>query len=363
MMQNFKAIDSAGKAARYRKLFFLFLVLLVSIFPDSVPKSMGAGEQGHFFVTGHIRPILNEKEGVGVVEGFLEKGVPFINSLHPDFVVFTGDAVLGGIDGFHRFPVETLKKQYAFFVEQVLGKIEANAYCVAGNHDTGSVPHAPSIELFETLLNPLHFSFKHKGSLFLFLSMYEPFNHIPQNNQLAPLSAVWEDYDTAASRNFLDTVRRELSGSYNHIFVFVQASPSSDTPIGYYWTHFLIPLFSSTGKDVHVFSTDHFTRRPLVHCVYKVERHENIRFYNFATYPRASYLVHFDDSSVRVYLGEGEDLMPSVIQEVEYQPASRLSMLRRYFSIQPRSYIFFKIVVPLWVKWNELISRLRNSAQ
>lgn len=359
-MQRFKAIDSAEKAARDRKLFPLFLVLLVSIFPDSVPKSMGAGEQGHFFVTGHIRPILNEKEGVGVVEGFLEKGVPFINSLHPDFVVFTGDEVLGGIDGFHRFPVETLKKQYAFFVEHVLGKIEAKAYCVAGNHDTGSVPHAPSIELFETLLNPLHFSFKHKGSLFLFLSMYEPFNHIPQNNHLAPLSAVWEDYDTAASRNFLDTVRRELSGSYNHLFVFVQASPSSDTPIGYYWTRFLVPLFASTGKDVHVFSTDHFTRRPLVHYVYKVERHKNIRFYNFATYPRGSYLVHFDDSSVRVYLGEGEDLMPSVIQEVGYQPASRLSMLRRYLAIQPRRYLLFEVVVPLVEKYNRVMSRLRN---
>lgn len=360
MMRCVKTIDSGVREARFHKLFFLFLALLGSGFPGAVPKSMGAGAQGHFFVTGHI---LNKKVEVGVVEGFLEKAVPRINSIKPDFVVFTGDVVLGGIDGFERLPVDTIRKQYNFFVKQVIGRIQAKVYCVAGNHDTGSTPHAPSIELFETLLNPLHFSFSYKGSLFLFLSIYEPFDHMPQNNHLAPLSAVWQDYDTEASRHLLDTLRRELSGGYNHIFVFVQASPSSDTPIGYYWAHFLAPLLTSTGRDVHVFSTDHFTRIPLRHDAYKVERHENIRFYNFATYPRGSYLVHFDDSRVRVYLGEGEDLVPSVLQEVAYRPASRLSMLRRYFSIQPRSYILFKIVYPLWGKWNQLISRKSNADQ
>jgi hypothetical protein len=363
MMQRLKTIDSGARAARPRKLFFLFLVLLGSLFPDSVPHSRGAGEQGHFFVTGHVRPLLKENEEVGVVEGFLEKGVPFINSIHPNFVVFTGDVVLGCIDGFHRLPVETIKKQYAFFAEQVLGKIEAKSYCVAGNHDTGSVPHAPSIELFETLLNPLHFSFRHKGSLFLFLSIYEPFDHMPQNNNLAPLRAVWEEYDTAASRAFLDRVRGELSGNYDHIFVFVQASPCSDTPIGYYWTRFLIPLFSSTGKDVHVFSTEHFARRSLYRDAYKVVRHENIRFYNFAVFPRGGYLVYFDDSSVRVYLGEGEDFMPSVIQEVAYQPASRLSMLYRYLLIEPRRYFLFEIVIPLCETYNRVISALRNKVK
>lgn len=362
-MRRVTTIDSGARAARPGKLFFLFLVLLGSLFPDSVPESMGAGEQGRFFVTGHVRPLLKENEEVGVVEGFLEKGVPFINSMHPDFVVFTGDVVLGCIDGFRRLPVETIKKQYAFFVERVLGKIEAKSYCVAGNHDTGSIPHAPSIELFETLLNPLHFSFRHKGSLFLFLSIYEPFDHIPQNNHLAPLRAIWEEYDTAASRAFLDTVRHELNGSYDHLFVFVQASPSSDTPIGYYWNHFLIPLFSSTGKDVHVFSTDHFTRRSLCRDTYKVVRHDTIRFYNFAVFPRGGYLVYFDDSSVRVYVGEGEDFMPSVIQEIDYQPVSRLSMLQRYLSIRPRSYFFFEIVFPLCEKYNQLIKRFRGSAK
>jgi hypothetical protein len=358
MMQLVKTIDSGAGAARAHKLFFLFLVLLGSLFPDAVPNSMGAGEQGHFFVTGHIRPLLKENEEVGVAEGFLEKGVPLINGMHPDFVVFTGDVVLGCIDGFRRLPEETIRKQYAFFVEQVLGKIEAKAYCVAGNHDTGSVPHAPSIQLFETLLNPLRFSFHHKGSLFLILSIYEPFDHMPQNNNLAPLRAVWEEYDTAASRAFLDTLRHELSGSYDHIFVFVQASPCSDTPIGYYWTRFLVPLFASTGKDVHVFSTDHFTRRSLYRDTYKVVRHENIRFYNFAVFPRGGYLVYFDESSVRVYLGEGEDFMPSVIQEVAYQPASRLSMLYRYLLIEPRRYLLFEMIIPLYEAYNRLMKAL-----
>jgi hypothetical protein len=356
-MERFKKTDSGRAAVSPWKLLFLCCALQGIICTSPARSGMEAGEQGRFIVTGHI---YDYKVETGVIKGFLEKAVPFINSMQPDFMVLTGDVVLGCIDGWQRLPVETIRKQYGYVVDRVIGTIETKVYFVAGNHDTGSVPHAPSIELFQTLLNPLRFSFQHKGSLFLFLSIYEPFDHVPQSNHIAPFEAIWEDYDTAASRAFLDALRHELNGSYDHLFVFTHASPCSDTPIGYYWTRFLIPLFSSTGKDVHIFSTDHFARSPLVRNPYRVVRHENVRFYNFAVFPRCTYLVHFDDSMVGVYVREGVDFIPAVIQEIGYQAASRWSMLRRYLAIQPRRYLLFEIVVPIVEQYNRVMSRLRN---
>lgn len=330
MMQCVKRIDAGAWDARLRKFFSLFLVLLGSIFPDSVPNSMGTDEQGRFFVTGHIRPLINENEGGGVVAGFLERGVPFINSLHPDFMVFTGDEVLGGMQGDHRFPVETITRQYAFFKQEVLGKINAQAYCVAGNHDTGHMPHAPSVELFETLLNPLQFSFAYKGSLFLLLSPYQPFPHVPVSKDIPPLRTIWESYDTPASRAFLEYLRSELGERYKHIFIFISASPVSDVPLGYYWSHFVIPLLSSLPQDVYVFSTDQFTRDRENRDVHNVMRCNNVRFYPFAVFPRGGYIVSFDLNTVNITMVKGTGFVPVKLQEIAYRPASRSSMALRY---------------------------------
>jgi hypothetical protein len=307
-------------------------------------------EKSCFIVTGHI---LNKTVEVGVIEGFIEKGIPFLNSIDSDFLIFTGDVVLGGMHGRHRFPLETISRQYNFFIENVLKRIETKVYCIAGNHDTGHVPHAPSVELFETLLNPLHFSFTHKGSLFLFLSLYQPFYHVAESKDIFPLKTIWEEYDTLASRTFLNSLRNELSGSYDHIFIFIHASPISDIPLGYYWTHFLIPLLSSLRQDIHVFSTNHYTRSPLYLTEYRVVKYKNIRFYNFAVFPVGSYVVHFDESNVRVDLMEGEDFIPTLMQEVDCQATTRLSMLRRY--------LIRRIGYPIRGKYNDFIYFIKRA--
>jgi hypothetical protein len=319
------------------KLFLAWVVLQMAA--GAVPARSGGsdGGRGRFMVTGHIRSQVAE---VGVIEGFLESGVPFINRMSLDFLVLTGDEVLGGRQGDHRFPVETIKRQYAFFKEEVLGKINAKAYCVAGNHDTGHVPHAPSVELFETLLNPLQFSFEHKGSLFLFLSPYQPFPHVPVSKDIPPFRTIWESYDTPASRSFLDFLHGALSGSCNHIFIFISASPISDVPLGYYWSHFVIPLLSSLKQDVHVFSTDQFTRDRENCDVRNVVRCNNIRFYPFALFPRGGYIVNFDPNKVNITMVKGTGFVPVRLQEIAYRPASRFSMLRRY--------LVRRIGYPLW---------------
>lgn len=308
-------------------LYFSFFAVQCTFFARYAYGNEENDKKGCFMVTGHIRPQSVE---IGVIEGFVERAIPFINSVHPDFLVLTGDVVLGGWHGRHRFPLETIREQYNFSIENVLKKIETKVYCIAGNHDTGNFPHAPSIELFEKLLNPLHFSFTYQGSLFLFLSLYEPFNHVAESKDIFPLKTVWEDYDTPASRTFLNNLRSELCGNYNHVFIFIHASPISDIPLGYYWSNFLNPLLSSLRQDIHVFSTDHLARAPLYHQVYNVVRYNNIHFYNFAVFPRGSYIVHFDDSKVRVDLREGDDFIPVITQEVEFQPATRWSMFLRY---------------------------------
>lgn len=300
-------------------------------------------------VTGHI---LNKRVEAGVTEGFLENAVPYINNSAPDFLVLTGDVVHGGREGRHRFPAAIIKKQYAFFKKEVLGRIHPKVYCIAGNHDTGHVPHAPSVELFETLLNPLQFSFAHKGSLFLFLSLYQPFPHVPEWRDLPPFKTIWESYDTPASQTFLTALRHELKGSYDHIFVFIHASPVSDIPLGYYWSHFVMPLLSSLPQDVHVFSTDHFTRNSMNRNVCNVVRRNNICFYPFAVFPRGVYTVQFDRNKVSVHMVKGDGFVPVTLQEVEYQPATRLSMLRRYLTI--------KIGYPIREKYNRMIKKLRN---
>ncbi len=329
--------DSGRDAAGRRKR--LCVCALLQIIICALPVGMGwaDGEQGRFMVTGHI---LNKWIEVGVTEGFLEFAVPYINRSAPDFLVLTGDEVLGGRQGDHRFPVETITRQYAYLKEEVLGRINPPVYCVAGNHDTGHVPHAPSVELFETLLNPLQFSFEHKGSLFLFLSPYQPFPHVPVSKDIPPFGTIWESYDTPASRAFLDFLRRSLSGRHSHIFVFISASPVSDVPLGYYWSHFVIPLLASLPQDVHVFSTDQFTRDLENRDVCQVVRCNNIRFYPFAVFPRGSYAVSFNRNQVNITMMKGTGFAPVALREIACRPASRLSMLRRY--------LVRRIGYPLW---------------
>jgi hypothetical protein len=322
---------------RAGKLFLAWVVLKVAA--GAVPARSGGpdGGQGRFMVTGHI---LNRVLEVGVIEGFLEYGVPFINRMSPDFLVLTGDEVLGGRQGDHRFPVETIKRQYAYLKEEVLGRITTKVYCVAGNHDTGHMPHAPSIELFETHLNPLQFFFEHKGSLFLFLSPYQPFPHVPVSKDIPPFTTIWESYDTPASRAFLGFLRSQLNGDYNHIFIFISASPVSDVPLGYYWSHFVMPLLSSLPQDVHVFSTDQFTRDLENRSVRNVVRCNNVRFYPFAVFPRGGYAVSFNRNQVNITMMKGTGFVPVRLQEIACRPASRFSMLRRY--------LVRRIGYPLW---------------
>jgi hypothetical protein len=324
---------------------FIFFVLLVHIALYLSPawSRSDVGEKSCFAVTGHIR---TNQEEPGVKEGFIEEAIPLINSIRPDFLVFTGDVVLGGMHGKHRFSLETINAQYRYFVQNVLGKIKTKVYCVAGNHDTGNVPHPPSVKLFETLLNPLHFSFEHEGSLFLFLSLYEPFYHVAEAKAIFPFRTIWENYDTQASREFLDNLRRELSGDYDHIFIFIHACPISNVPLGYYWQQFVIPLLSSLSQDIHVFSTNHYLKAPY-HAVNRVVRYHNIRFYCFGQFPEGGYVVTFDDSEVQVNLMRGNGFSPAVMNEVALHPTNRWSMLWYYINrriINPLQYGFQLLV-------------------
>ena len=324
---------------------FIFFFLLVQSVLQVSPAWCGSDDtqKGRFAVTGHIR---NNQEEPGVEEGFIEEAIPLINSIRLDFLVFTGDMVLGGMHGKHRFSVETINEQYRYFVQKILTKIKTKVYCVAGNHDTGNVPHPPSVELFETFLNPLHFSFEHKGSLFLFLSLYEPFYHVAETKATFPFKTVWENYDTQASRDFLDNLRRELSGDYEHIFIFLHTCPVSNVPLGYYWQQFVIPLLSSLPQDIHVFSTAHYLKPPY-RKKNTVVRYHNIRFYCFAQFPKGGYLVTFDDSEVQVDLMKGKGFSPGLMNEVDLHPTSRWSMLWYYINrriINPLHYGFQLLV-------------------
>ncbi|KPJ58408.1 MAG: hypothetical protein AMJ42_03340 [Deltaproteobacteria bacterium DG_8] len=319
-------------------VFSLFIILLNL----SLQPAYGAeenGEKGCFVVTGHI---FKRRVEIGVDQEFLENGIPFINRINPDFLILTGDLI--------RHPKVKIREQYDFVVQHVFNKIETRIYCVAGNHDTGWLPCTPAIEIFEKLFNPIHFSFEHKGSLFLFLSLYHPFPHIESSGFYFPLKRVWDEYDTPASRAFLDNLHSKLKGRYDHIFIFVHISPISDYPIGYYWSQFIIPLLSSLKEDIHIFSTDHFIRIPLFYEESRVVKYNNIRFYSFANFPRGSYIVHFDNHNVRVDLLQGSDFTPVSIQEIDFQPTNRLSMLKHYISILYNGYFRGKknLLYDLW---------------
>jgi hypothetical protein len=93
----------------------------------------------------------------------------------------------------------------------------------------------------------------------------------------------------------------------------------------------------------------------LYYQVNSVVQCENVRFYNFAVFPRGSYMVRFDKNTVRVDLREGDDFVPATLQEVDCQPATRLSMLRRYLTIN--------IGYPIRGRYNRVINKLRNFAQ
>lgn len=304
-------------------IFFLF-ILLINLFPQLAYSKEENGEQGCFVVTGHI---LNKKVEVGINQQFLRKAVPFINGIHPDFLILTGDMIkIDDLTGNMR-PVETIRRQYDFIINEVFGKIETEIYCLAGNHDTGKEPYLPSIQLFENLINPLYFSFEYKGSLFLFLSLYQPFYHMDRSG-IFPARR----FDTPSSRIFLDNLRSKCQNRYDHIFVFVHFSPISDFPNGYYWSHFLTPLFANFKQDIHIFSTVHYNKNPFSHNVNQVMRYNNIYFYCFASFPRGTYTVHFNNHDVRVDLLQGGNFIPALIQEIVFQPTTRLSMIRRCIS-------------------------------
>jgi hypothetical protein len=299
--------------------FFLFIVPL-SVFTSPVHGAREGNGEGCFITTGHIYMPWKERSDIGADQNFIEKGIPFINGIRPDFLVLTGDII------YH--PKKMVKEQLEFVIQNVFNKIETKIYSLAGNHDTGWLPYPPAIELFEKLINPLHFSFVYKGSLFLFLSLYQPFPHVEGEGIKFPLKRVWDTFDTPASRSFLDNLREELKGQYDHIFIFVHIPPISDHPIGYHWSHFLIPLLSSSKQDVYIFSTCQATKKGLLS--HQAVRYKNLCFYCWASFPIGSYIVHFDESKVRVDLMQGDDFVPAIIQEVDFQPTTRWSMLCCY---------------------------------
>ena len=302
----------------------LFLVTAFScILPVPAHGAAGDGGSGSLMVTGHIYLPWREPRDIGVDREFVEKGIPLINGIHPDFVVFTGDLI------YH--PKEMVREQLEYVIEHVFNKIETKIYCNAGNHDTWWLPYPPAVELFEKLINPLRFSFEHQGSLFLFLSLYEPFPHVEGEGVTFPLRRVWDTFDTAASRSFLAGLRQELEGPYDHIFIFVHIPPISDHPIGYYWSWFIVPLLSSLKQDVFIFSTLQSVKNGLL--PHQSVRYKNLRFYCWASYPQGSYIVHFDKDSVRVDLRQGDNFIPARMQEVDFQPSTRYSMLAAYLRL------------------------------
>lgn len=328
MMKWLRKTNAEKAVMRSRKYVSLLLMLQGIICGSPGLSRAAAGDQGSFMVTGHLH---RKDVEAGVKQPFLDKAIPFINGTDVDFLVLTGDLIFG-YTGAQRSPGELLQRQYDNVLRMVFNRIRHRIYSLAGNHDTGYEPHPFSVELFEKKINPLRFSFRHRGSLFLFLSLYEPFPHVEMATPTFRFQRIWDNYDTAASHDLLDTLRGELDGVYDHIFIFVHISPVSDYPIGYYWSTFLVPLLAHVRQDVHIFSTDHFARRAQkATCAV---RYHNIRFYSYANFPRGGYLVHFDDHHVEVELLQGEDFIPSPMEEVDYQPATRLSLLRTYCSFR-----------------------------
>lgn len=295
-----------------------FLMVLLSALPAPAHSEVESKGKGSFMVTGHIYKRWREPSDIGADQEFIDQGIPFINRIRPDFLVLTGDLIYNSKD--------LLREQYKFVVQNVFSKIETKIYCLAGNHDTWWPPDYPAIEIFEELINPLRFSFVQNGALFLFLSLYEPFPHIEGEGVAFPLERVWDSFDTQASRSFLDTLKQELRGDYTQVFVFVHIPPISDYPIGYYWSNFLIPLFSSLNQDVFIFSTFQTIKQGLLPN--QVVRYKNLRFYCWASYPDGSYMVNFDRSRVKVTMMQGASFVPTPTHEVEFQPTTRWSMLR-----------------------------------
>jgi len=327
MMMYLEGINKSMVFMKLLALVFSLFMVLVNLFPQPAIGAKENDESGYFVVTGHI----HRKVEIGANKNFVEKAVPFINRINPDFLIFMGDMIFG-YTGAHRSTRESIRRQFNYVIQNVFNKIKTKIYCVAGNHDTHWNPDPPSIEIFAELFNPLPFSFEHKASLFLVLSLYEPFLHMASARPIFPFKMVWDEYGTPASRAFLDNLCDELKGRYDHIFIFVHISPVSDYPIGYYWSQFLIPLLSSLKQDIHIFSTDQFNKLPFHYNVRQVVKYNNIRFYCFARFPRGSYIVHFDNHNVRVDLSKESNFIPTLIQEVDFQPTTRLTMLRSYIS-------------------------------
>ena len=331
----------------------LILIFVCLWFPGNARCRQRNGEDGFFMVSGHLYDLSRE---VGVKQEFVTRAIPFINSTNPDFLILTGDVVFAVTNQGPR-PPETIREQYRYLMPAVFDKIATRIYCVAGNHDTGKKPYPPAVELFEKNLNPLSFTFEHKGSLFLFLSLYRPFPHMETGSAFSRITRVWADYDTAASRALLDELRSTLQGKYDHIFIFVHFSPLTEFRIGYYWTTYLVPLLSSLDQDVHIFSTSQLAKPPFAFPENQVVTFKNLRFYCFAEFPVGSYLVNYDAEKVRVQLVRGSNFVPSPLKETPYRPTTRFSMLKSHL-------YFWCVLVPkgklkqYWLEYTGIISRL-----
>jgi len=310
--------------ARYfhknRALTSSFFIFLLNVFLSPSCHAEAGDMEGFFIVTGHI---VNKKVPVGTNEAFLKNGVAFVNKQKPDFLIFTGDLIYGGKNVNHRFPVDLIEQQYDYVIQNVFSKINSKIYSAPGNHDTGWLPHPESIRFFEDKINSLQFSFEHKGSLFIILSLYQPFPHL----SFMTLSQIFENYDTRSSDLFLKNLRNMCKKKYKHIFIFTQASPLSDYPVGYYWSNFIVPLLTNLHQNVYVFSTESPLRKDAAHGLDRFTKEKNIRFYSHADFPNGTYLVKFDPDTVNVELRQGAEFKPIKLREATYQETSRVSMI------------------------------------
>ncbi len=87
-----------------------------------------------------------------------EKAVAGINKLNPDFVVITGDFV-------HDQNSESQINEFTRITAKINPEIPV--YYSPGNHDVGQVPDKQSLKKYTRNYGKDHFSFEHKGSLFV----------------------------------------------------------------------------------------------------------------------------------------------------------------------------------------------------
>lgn len=167
----------------------------------------------------------------------LERAVEQAGWFSPDFVMTVGDMIEG------YGPAEAWVDEMREY-KDIMGRLEAPWYPVAGNHDVYERPHTPEghVELYKQHFGPLYYSFEHRFALFVVLYADE--------------SLSWTDpaNDQNMSDEQMAWLRETLSASdAERVFVFVHHPRWFPYYKGSNWDD-VHAIFAADGRPTDVFA-------------------------------------------------------------------------------------------------------------